>query len=136
MYNSQIYLKLQCLFIGCRPAPVAATIRMYRLKRLSIYTDLRLKSIVPFYRRFYDDGGALTNNIRSAQLLCHRIEQEDEDHLIKLTVDFPQPEQYTPFLNTEVKVDPDGAFNTRLYRKPQKSYLLSTTNIITQAELR
>ena len=98
------------------------------LEKRSIYTDLRLQVKIPFYRRFYDDGGALTNNARSAQLLCRRIEEEDEDHHIRLTVDYPETGQYTPFLNTEVKIEPDGSINTRLYRKPQKKLLTLNYN--------
>ena len=56
--------------------------------------------------------------------MCNLIEGEDPDHLIKLTVDYPRTrDQYTPFLNMEVKIDQDGCLNTRLYRKPQKKLL-------------
>ena len=39
-------------------------------------------------------------------------------------MDYPETrDDYTPFLNMEVKIDPDGSLNTRLYRKPQKKLL-------------
>ena len=128
LYNSQVYRQLQGLFMGSRPAPVLATIRLYKLEQRSIYTDLRLRSKFPFYCRFYDDGGALTLSCRNLQLLCNRIEQEDETGLIKLTTDFPENGNYTPFLNTEVRIETDGTINTRLYRKPQKKLLTLNYN--------
>ena len=101
----------------------------YKVQGLLIYTDLRLQSKTPliYTFRLYDDAaGSLTNNRRSAELLCHPLEHDDEDNLIRLTVDFPEPGQYT-FLSTEVKMEPDGTVNTRLYRKPQKRLLLLLT---------
>ena len=108
--------------MGVRPAPIGAIIKMWKLERNSIYTDLRITPL--FYGRFYDDLSSITSNCRRAQLMCTLIEDEDPDHLIKLTVDYPETkDHYTPFLNMEVKVDQDGSLNTRLYRKPQKKLL-------------
>ncbi len=122
IYDRQIYHQLQGLFMGSRPAPIAATIRMWKLEKLSIYTDLRIKPL--FYGRFYDDlnTGSLTD--RKARLMCNAIEAQDKDRLIKLKVDYPESrETFTPFLNVEVKIDREGTANTRLYRKPQKKLL-------------
>ena len=77
-----------------------------------------------FYGRFYDDLGAITQNVRKARLICSSIEAQDPDSRIKLTVDYPESKEvYTPFLNTEIKIDRDGNIDTRLYRKPQKKLL-------------
>ena len=82
-----------------------------------------------FYGRFYDDLGAIVTNKRKATLACSLIESADPDKLIRLTVDYPEnKEEYTPFLNTEVKIDQDGQINTRLYRKPQKKLLTLNAN--------
>ena len=122
VYNRQIYHQLQGLFMGSRPAPIAATIRMWKLERLSVYTDLRIKPV--FYGRFYDDLNTGSTTARKARILCNAIEAQDTDHLIKLKVDYPESrDSYTPFLNTEVKIERDGTVNTRLYRKPQKKLI-------------
>jgi hypothetical protein len=56
------------------------------------------------------------------------IENQDPDHLIRLTVDYPETrDDYTPFLNMEVKIDEDGSLNTRLYRKLRKKLLTLNT---------
>ena len=109
------------LFMGYRASPYLANVRMYTLEKKSIYIDLRLS--LTFYSRFYDDCSGITTNRRKAQLACDRIESEDKDNLIKLKLDYPDSDQYTPFLNVEVKVSPEGICDTRLYRKLQKKLI-------------
>ena len=121
-YNKQVYMQLLGLFMGSRPAPLLAVIRMYNVEKRSIYIDLRLA--IPLYGRYIDDLGSTSTNSRRAQLVLNNIEKDDNDSLIKLTLDFPSnKEQYTPFLNVEIKIDDDGTPNTRLFRKPQKKLL-------------
>ena len=123
LYDSQIYQQLLGLFMGSRPAPIAATIRMYMLERNSVYIDLRIN--IEFYRRFYDDLISIVANQRKARLLCTIIEQQDDKELIKLTLDYPEnSESYTPFLNTEIRVNKESStIESRLYRKEQKKLL-------------
>ena len=122
VYNGQVYLQLLGLFMGTNPAPVLATVKMWKLERLSIYVDLRIT--LPTYSRFYDDLNGATSNKRKAQQLLNSIEHQDVDNLIKLTLDYPETNNdYVPFLNTEVRIDREGAVHTRLYRKPQKKPL-------------
>jgi hypothetical protein len=95
---------------------------MWKLDRLSVYTDLRIKPL--FYGRFYDDLNTGSTTARKARLMCNAIEAQDKDHLIKLKVDYPESRDlFTPFLNVEVKIERDGTVNTRLFRKPQKKLL-------------
>ena len=113
--------------MGVRPAPLGAIIKMWFLERNSIYVDLRLTIV--FYGRFYDDLGSIVDNKRKAELTCTLIEDEDPDKLIRLTVDYPEKQNdYTPFLNTEVRIGRDGSLDTRLYRKPQKKLLTLNAN--------
>ena len=123
LYDSQIFQQLLGLFMGARPAPIAATIRMYMLERNSVYRDLRIN--IEFYRRFYDDLISIVSNQRKAYLLCTIIEQQDDKKLIKLTLDYPEnSDSYTPFLNTEIRVNKESStIESRLYRKEQKKLL-------------
>ena len=122
VYDRQVYVQRLGFFMGVRPAPIGAIIKMWKLERNSIYTDLRITPL--FYGRFYDDLSSITSNCRRAQLMCTLIEDEDPDHLIKLTVDYPETkDRYTTFLNMEMKVDQDGSLNARLFCKPQKKLL-------------
>ena len=127
VYDQQIYKQLQGLFMGNRIAPLSATIRMWTFELKSIYTDLRISLVL--YGRFYDDAGSVTTNKRKAQLMCNLLENQDDDGLLKLTLDYPDSKnKYIPFLNVEVKVDDDGSFNTRMFRKPQKKLLTLNYN--------
>jgi hypothetical protein len=109
-----------------RPAKIGAIIKMSMLEKNSIYTDLRIST--HFYGRFYDDLSSVTSYKRRAKLMSNLIENQDPDHLIRLTVDYPETrDDYTPFLNMEVKIGEDGSLNTRLYRKPQKKLLTQST---------
>ena len=122
VYNNQVYLQLLGLFMGTNPAPILATVKMWKLERASVYVDLRIT--LPTYSRFYDDLNGTTSNSRKAQQLCNLIEQQDPDKLIKLTLDYPSSsEEYIPFLNTEVRIDNEGQIHSRLFRKPQKKPL-------------
>ena len=119
VYDRQVYIQLQGFFMGVRPAPIGAIMKMWRLERNSIYTDHRLRHA--FYGRFYNDLGVIIPNKRRAQMRCTAIENEDPDKLIKLTVDYPEnSDDFVPFLNVEVKIERDGMVSTRLFRKPQK----------------
>ncbi len=112
--------------MGVRPTPLCATARMNKIESSSIYTDLQLsrRLDIRIFVRFYDDIGALTPNRRKAELLCSLIEQNDSTGLLKLTLDYPtSSEKFTPYLNTEVKINRDGSVNSRSYRKEQKKLL-------------
>ena len=122
VYNKQVYLQLLGLFMGTNPAPILATVKMWKLERCAIYVDLRIT--LPTYSRFYDDLNGATSNSRKAQQLCTLIEQQDADKLIKLTLDYPtESDQFTPFLNTEMRITNDGEIQSRMFRKPQKKPL-------------
>ena len=77
VYNKQVYLQLLGLFMGTNPAPILATVKMWKLERCAIYVDLRIT--LPTYSRFYDDLNGATSNSRKAQQLCTLIEQQDTD---------------------------------------------------------
>ena len=122
VYDHQVYNQLFGFFMGVRPAPLGAIIKMWKLERNSLYTDLRITPL--YYGRFYDDLSAITTNIRKARLICTSIESQDPDKRIKLTLDYPElRSDFTPFLNMEVRIDQEGNLDTRLYRKPQKKLL-------------
>ena len=42
VYNQQVFIQIIGLFMGYRPSPYLANVRMYKLEKNSIYIDLRL----------------------------------------------------------------------------------------------
>ncbi len=110
--------------MGVRPAPLAATARMNKLQQSSIYCDLRLRPISTLFGIFYDDIEFIAPNKRKAELVCRLIEQQDEKGLIKLVLEYPETsDEYTAYLNTEVRITKDGTLDSRLFRKTQKKLL-------------
>ena len=47
------------------------------------------------------------------------ISEQDPRGRIKWEIDFPRDNAFVPFLDTEVKITPEGELKTRYFRKPQ-----------------
>ena len=124
-YNQKLYIQILGLAMGGRPSPIIATIRIYKLERASLFMDLRLHI---YYKRYMDDVLPITRTSEDTTKILKSIEDADCDHKIKLIIDPPNAEGYTPFLNTEIKIDEDGKFNIRWYRKPQKKPIILHKN--------
>ena len=57
-------------------------------------------------------------------MILNSIENKDPDKHISLTLDYPENKnEFTPLVNTEMKINHNGTLNTRLFRKPQKKLL-------------
>ena len=116
-YHSRLYLQKIGLFMGCQPSPIGAIVRVYMFERRSIYTDLH----VSFYRRYVDDAGSLANSKEEALRIVESISNEDPDQLLKWEVDYPENSQeFTPFLDTQIRIDEQGTLHHKFYRKKQK----------------
>ena len=93
---------------------------MYYLERTSLYIDIHYI----YYGRYIDDGASVAKDEETALAQMKAIEEADEDGKIRWEVDFPQNEEdYIPFLNSEVRIQPDGTISSRLYRKPTKKWI-------------
>ena len=68
------------------------------------------------YKRYVDDAGSLARSKEEAVDMLDLIANQDPDRLIKWEVDYPDnPEQFTPFLSTEMRVDETGTVHHRYY---------------------
>ena len=107
-FNKRLYKQVVGLFMGCRPSPPVAIIRMYRYERSSIFIDTYYISnpVRYLYKRYVDDAGSLARSKEEAVDMLDLIANQDPDRLLKWEVDYPDnPEQFTPFLSTEMRVD-------------------------------
>ena len=121
-FDHNLYRQLDGLFMGLRPSPVGAVVRMYHLEKNSIYIDIHYLPL--YYKRYIDDGGSLAKDKESALALMNSIAAADEDGKIEWEVDFPEDDSnYIPFLNTEINIRPDGTVSSRLFRKPTKKWI-------------
>ena len=121
-FNGRLFKQLIGLFMGCRPSPVVAIIRVYVFERKSIYIDVHFISryIKLHYGRYVDDASSLAQSRSEAENIVQMIADQDPDNRIKWEVDFPEsPDDFTPFLGTEIKIDNNGKFHSRYYRKEQ-----------------
>ena len=103
-------------------APPCVIITVYKIEKESIYNDINFLSspIGLFYGRYVDDSGSLARSKEEAVEYCRRISERDVDGRIRWEVDFPEDNnQYTPFLDTKIKINSDGILSSRYYRKPQ-----------------
>ena len=122
-FDGNLYQQLDGLFMGLRPSPVLAVVRMYYLERNSIYVDMVI-SPPPFYKRYIDDAAGTAKDKKTALLILKTIADQDEDSRIKWELDFPKEStDYVPFLNSEINIRPDGTVSSRLYRKPTKKWI-------------
>ena len=100
-------------------------------KRYVIVTDQHYLSVYlsDFYKRYIDDAASTAETKEEALDLVQKIADEGPDKKLKWEVDFPeQQEDYVPFLNTEIRIEPDGTVSSRLYRKPQQKDITLHSN--------
>ena len=118
-YNSRVFLQLVGLFMGCKPSPVCAIVRIYSFERRSIYLDTTYISTP--YGKYIDDAFTIVSCEKDAIELFNSIANQDPDGLLNWEIDFPKsPGDYIPFLGTLVSIDTDGGLKFRYYRKSQK----------------
>ena len=77
-----------------------------------------------FYKRYVDDGAILAKSREHAVELFDSIAQQDPDGRLEWEVDYPSEEEsFTPFLSTQIRIDPKGIVHHKFYRKKQKKQI-------------
>ena len=91
------------------------------MERNSIYVDSYFISsyISHYYCRYVDDNSSLGPDRSYVQQVCYMISEQDPRGKIKWEIGFPRDNVFVPFLDTEVKITPEGELKTRYFRKPQ-----------------
>ena len=125
-FDQKLYWQGEGLFMGCSPSPGAAVIGVYRMEKNSIYVDTFYISspVSLYYTRYMDDNSSLARNQEYAEQICRMIGEQDPNGRIQWEIDFPTPGNFVPFLDTEVKIEPDGTLVSRYYRKPQNKGII------------
>ena len=122
-YNSRVFRQLIGLFMGCKPSPICAIVRVYTFERRSIYTDINYISIP--YGKYIDDAYTLANTEEDAMAVFQTIAEQDPDELLKWEIDFPRENShFQPFLGTAVRIEESGEISFKYYRKTQKNITL------------
>ena len=118
-YNNRVYLQLIGLFMGCKPSPICAIIRIYSFEKRCIFTDISYISVP--YGRYIDDAYTITRTVQAATDYFNSVADQDPDNLLKWEIDFPNNNmEYVSFLGTQIRVDTDGSISHKFCRKSQK----------------
>ena len=89
------------------------------------------------YGRYVDDSRSTARWKQQAENLVQSIASQDPNNLIKWELDYPEdPDQYTPFLETEIRINDDETLESRkslvTLDKGIVYYPSDTKNIIVQ----
>ena len=120
-FDNKLYKQEDGLFMGLRPSPPIAVIRLWTFIRDSVYTDTRFLHVVQHFKLYIDDGCGIVTSRAEAELFLQTIADKDPDGKLSWELEFQADgDTWIPFLNTEVRIASDGNIKTRLYRKPQR----------------
>ena len=120
-FDNKLYKQVDGLFMGLRPSPPIAVIRLWSFVRDSVYTDTRYLHIAQHFKLYIDDGCGIVTSRSEAEMFLQAIANKDPDGKLSWELEFQADgDTWIPFLNTEVKITADGNVKTRLYRKPQR----------------
>jgi DNA-binding FrmR family transcriptional regulator len=107
------FKQLRGLAMGNRLAPILAILYMDRIENQAIYADTSL-STKP-YHRYIDDCITTAQDNNEARSIQEILNAQDPS--IKFEIELPDEEGYQPFLNTKLRVKPDGTLDTAWYTK-------------------
>ena len=112
-WSGTYFKQLRGLAMGNRLAPILAILYMDRIENQAIYADTSL-STKP-YHRYIDDCITTAQDNNEARSIQEILNAQDPS--IKFEIELPDEEGYLPFLNTKLRVKPDGTLDTAWYTK-------------------
>ena len=112
-WSGTYFKQLRGLAMGNRLAPILAILYMNRIENQAIYADTSL-STKP-YHQFIDDCITTAQDNNEARSIQGILNAQHPS--IKFEIELPDEEGYLPFLNTKLRVNPDGTLDTAWYTK-------------------
>ena len=105
--------------------------RVYAFERRSLYIDPHFLPMVSrIYVRYVDDAGTVAKSCEEANAAFSCIASQDPDGRLGWEIDFPESHaDWTPFLDTQIRIDKDGKLHTKFYRKEQKKHITLNLNV-------
>ena len=71
-----------------------------------------------------DDAGTVTKSCEEATAAFSCIASQDPDGRLGWEIDFPESDaDWTPFLDTQIRIERGGKLHTKFYRKEQKKHI-------------
>ena len=113
-FDNHLYIQLLGLFMGCKPSPIGAIVRVYTFERRSIYIDAHYLPLSVTYGRYVDDAGTVVDSEDHARRLFQSISEQDPDGHLGWEIEYPSsPDQFVPFLGTQIRIDNRGSLECR-----------------------
>ncbi|KAL5260782.1 hypothetical protein ACHWQZ_G010811 [Mnemiopsis leidyi] len=108
-FNQKLYQQLLGLFMGCKPSPIGAIVRVHTFERRSVYIDPHYLPIVTVYGRYVDDAGTIVESEEHAKNLFKLISVQDPDGHLGWEIDYPaSTDRFIPFLGTRIRISNEG----------------------------
>lgn len=124
VFDRKLYQQMLGLFMGCKPSPIGAIVRVYTFERRSLYIDPHYLPTSSVYGRYVDDAGTIAKSEDQARNLFNRIADEDPDGHLGWEIDYPSStDQFIPFLGTQIRISEEGGLESKYYRKEQKKQI-------------
>lgn len=128
-FNQKLYQQLLGLFMGCKPSPIGAIVRVHTFERRSVYIDPHYLPIVTVYGRYVDDAGTIVESEEHAKNLFKLISVQDPDGHLGWEIDYPaSTDRFIPFLGTRIRISNEGRLEHKYYRKSKRSRSLLTSD--------
>ena len=65
VFDRKLYQQMLGLFMGCKPSPIGAIVRVYTFERRSLYIDPHYLPTSSVYGRYVDDAGTIAQSEQS-----------------------------------------------------------------------
>ena len=114
-WSGTYFKQLRGLAMGNRLAPILAILYMDRIENQAIYADTNL-STKP-YHRYIDDCITTAQDNNEARSIQEILNAQDPSIKFEIESGRSDEEGYLPFLNTKLRVKPDGTLDTAWYTK-------------------
>ena len=124
VFDRKLYQQMLGLFMGCKPSPIGAIVRVYTFERRSVYIDPHYLPTTSVYGRYVDDAGTIAESEDQARNLFNHIADQDPDGHLGWEIDYPSStDQFIPFLGTQIRINEEGKLESKYYRKEQKKQI-------------
>ena len=86
-FAGRLHQQLIGLFMGCKPSPICAVVRVYTFEKRIIYVDPHYLTLS--YGRYIDDAFTIFDNKELAVSIFNSISAQDPNGRIRWEVEFP-----------------------------------------------
>ena len=87
-FDNKLYKQVDGLFMGLRPSPTIAVIRLWLFVRDTVYTDTRYLHIAQHFKLYIDDGCGIVTSRSEAEMFLQAVANKDPDGKLSWELEF------------------------------------------------